>query len=239
MTERWQRRATRRFGFCMGRIAMFFRKKRTPTKRGPVREVAWDDDTVKWISNSERLNVCLTHICKTVSLGYSSSDRFNADPNSSRSTWDVYGMMTYPKFIPTRVSFTGTEEKQFGGFFYDRSDNCNFGGQKISLPMLGIWIFDPDEAKAQLLYSVLRDAIIGGEKYASIRFWKKKGDGLMTATDKEHGWSYESRYAITGMVAWPTVQVRNLPKWALPLDYHDFSLDALPEGSSDLEPALR
>jgi hypothetical protein len=59
--------------------------------------------------------------------------------------------------------------------------------------------------------------------------FEKKGDGLMTPTDKEHGWSYESRYEILGMVAWPTLQAVKLPKWALPTWENGFSLDALPK----------
>ena len=50
---------------------MIFKKRVTgnlPTW-GSVTEVAWDDETVKRIADSERLNVHMIHISKTVSLG--------------------------------------------------------------------------------------------------------------------------------------------------------------------------
>jgi hypothetical protein len=67
---------------------------------------------------------------------------------------------------------------------------------------------------------------------------KEKGIGLMTQLDKEHGFSYESRYPILGLVIWPTLRAASLPKWAVPTDQIDFSLDALPRYRSDLRGQL-
>jgi hypothetical protein len=50
---------------------MIFKKRVTdnlPTW-GSVTEVAWDDETVKRIADSDRLNVHMTHISNTVSIG--------------------------------------------------------------------------------------------------------------------------------------------------------------------------
>ena len=76
-----------------------------------------------------------------------------------------------------------------------------------------------DRAKqhAELLYAALRDAIMKGSKHVNVRFWKNKGEGLMTQTEKERG--YSSQYAILGMVTWPEVHAQKLPKWAIPTDY--------------------
>jgi hypothetical protein len=59
----------------------------------------------------------------------------------------------------------------------------------------------------------------------------------MTQIDKEHGYSYQSRYPILGMVTWPELHAERLPKWAMPTDW-DFSINALPMYSSDLDKQL-
>ena len=97
---------------------------------------------------------------------------------------------------------------------------------------------DRDDQKAELLYRVLRDAIVRGSKHAGIRFFKNKGEGLMTQIDKERGWSYESHYTILGLVTWQELHAQKLPKWALPVGYRDFSLDNLPMSPSDLDGQL-
>jgi hypothetical protein len=145
--------------------------------------------------------------------------------------------MTYPKFIVVKISFTA-DEKLFGWFFYNRSDNETFNGRKINLPLLELSLSDEKDQNALLLNSALRDAIISGQKYAGVRFFKKAGEGLMTPTDKEHGFSYQSRYTILGMVTWQELRAGRLPKWALPTDRKDFSLDDLPESRFDLDKYL-
>jgi hypothetical protein len=215
---------------------MFFRKKRNLTKWGPVSEIAWDDETVKWIAQSEHLNVKITHITKTISLG---SDAGRLPPKEGSTDWEVHGVMTYPKFIPVTITFAH-DENQFGGFFYNRSLKNNFTNeQKIDLPLLEVWLSDKDEQRARLLIGALRDAILSGRKYAGVRFFKKKGEGIMTSIDKEHGWSSDSRYMILGLVAWQELHADRLPKWTLPLDCFDFSLDDLPEHRSDLDNRLK
>jgi hypothetical protein len=101
-----------------------------------------------------------------------------------------------------------------------------------------VWLSDRDQQKAQLLYEVMRDALANGRKYIGVRFFKVEGEGLMTKTDKEHGYSYEGRYAILGMVTWQDQYAANLPKWALPMDYNDFSVKDLPQYSHQLDEQL-
>jgi len=214
---------------------MFFRRKRAKglTTWGPLNEVAWDDKTVEWIAKSERLNVKVTHITKTISLG----DMGNIFPSEDTTDWEVHGIMTYPKFIPVTITFT-KDEGEFGGFSYNRSDTNIFNKRKINLPRLEVWLSDKNEQKALLLNDALRDAISSGRKYAGVRFFKKTGEGLMTQLDKEYGWSQECRYMILGLVTWQELHAGRVPKWTLPTDYNDFSLDDLPEFSSDLDRQL-
>jgi hypothetical protein len=122
---------------------------------------------------------------------------------------------------------------EFGGFSYNRSDNNIFNNRKINLPRLEVWLSDENEQKASLLNNALRDAILSGRKYVGVRFFKQKDEGLMTQMDKEKGYSSESRYRILGAITWQELHVDKLPKWTLPTDYNDFSLDDLPEISSE------
>ena len=210
---------------------MFFKRSSVQLLNwGSVRETAWDDKTVEWIAQSDRLDMRVTHIQKTVSFGQS----IYGGKDSSECS--VHGVMTFPKFIP--VSITFADDERFGAFFYDRRDNHNFNGRKINLPSLGVWLSDPAGQKAELLYAALRDAIMRDCKHVAVRFWKNKGEGLMTQMDKEHGYSYESRYAISGMVTWSELHAKSLPKWAMPTDYRDFSLNSLPQHPSDLDGQL-
>jgi hypothetical protein len=147
-------------------------------------------------------------------------------------------VLTYPKFIVVRISFT-TDKKEFGGFSYNSLDDQTFNGRKIKLPLLEVSLSDENEQKALLLNTALRDAIISGRKYAGVRLFKKPGEGLMAPTDKERGYSYESRYTILGLVTWQELHAGRLPKWAMPTDRNDFSLDDLPQNRSDLDEHLK
>jgi hypothetical protein len=216
---------------------MFFRKKRTKTltKGSPLNEIAWDEETVKWIAQSDHLEVKITHINKTISLGGRNDDRFRSEGSTQ---CEVHGLITFPKFIPVKIGFV-KDEKQFGGFYYDRSHKHDFSDErKINLPVLEVWLSDNDEQKAQLLIGALRDAILSGRKYAGVRLFKKEGEGLMTPTDEERGYSYQSRYSVFGLVTWQELHASRLPKWTLPTDYQDFSLADLPEWRSDLDSKL-
>src|ERR1700738_1899242 len=212
---------------------MFFKRSKVNLNRGPIREIAWDDKTVEWIAQTKQLNVRITHVLKTVSLGQSQADNEYRD----RAEWAVHGVMTSPKFIPVSITFAGNEA-QFGGFGYNRMDNYDFNGRKINLPLLEVWLSDQSGQKAELLYAALRDAIMRGGKYCGVRFWKNKGEGLMREIDKEHGYSYQGGYPILGMVTWPELHAKRLPKWAFPTDNWDFSLNTLPELASDLNKQL-
>jgi hypothetical protein len=157
---------------------------------------------------------------KTVWRGQTAEGSFR-----NKQDWTIHGVMTFPKFIPVYITFS-TDGGRFGGWFYDRMVHQDFdqdlGERKVNLPLLQLWLSDRDEQKAELLYTMLRDAIVSGEKVAAVRFWKEEGEGKMTQLDRERGCSYESRYSILGMVTWPGLQAPGLPKWALPSDLTPF-----------------
>src|SRR5262245_40354236 len=103
---------------------MFFKRRHIQTPK----EIAWDDKTVEWIAQSDQLDVHVTHILKTISLG-----RMQDTLDEDRLEWSVHGVMTFPKFIRVEITFERQsrsripkgEEEQFGGFFYDLRDYLN------------------------------------------------------------------------------------------------------------------
>jgi hypothetical protein len=68
---------------------MFFKRRNIQTPK----EIAWDDKTVEWIAQSDQLDVHVTHILKTISLG-----RMEDTLDEDRLEWSVHGVMTFPKF---------------------------------------------------------------------------------------------------------------------------------------------
>jgi hypothetical protein len=154
---------------------MFFKRQHVQLpKRGSLREIAWDDETVEWIAQSELLDVRVTHILKTVSLGQMQADDVKYRKYRDKSECSVHGVMTFPKFIPVNITFAGDEP--FGTFFFTTQDH-NVNGRKIQLPFLCIWLSDRDGQKAELLYAALRDGIMRGSKHLGVRFLKDKGEG--------------------------------------------------------------
>src|SRR5262249_32301707 len=137
-------------------MGMFFKRPQVQLSNwGTLRQIAWDDKTVEWIAQSGQLDVHVTHILKTVSLGQIRADD---DRYRNRSEWSVHGVMTFPKFIPVSITFEDDKER-FGGFFYNRWNGEVFINRKINLPFLNVWLSDRDGQKAELLYVGLRDAL--------------------------------------------------------------------------------
>ena len=69
---------------------MLFKKRKASSlfeKRGPVSEIAWDDKTIKRIAESESLNVRVTNISKTVSLGQTRAEDEFKNKSEFGDTW--------------------------------------------------------------------------------------------------------------------------------------------------------
>jgi hypothetical protein len=212
---------------------MLFRKKsvkeRLTKNWGSLREVAWDDETVERIAESEVLKVNVTHIQRTTGSGVNRRRIFE-----QRTDWQVHGVMAYPKFVQVRITFT-TDAGEFGGFNYNLEETLD--DPSITLPLLEVWLSDENEQKALILNDALRDAILSGRKSAHVRFFKNRGEGLMTQVDKEKGYPSD-RYAILGMITSQELHAGSLPRWGLPTDHRYFSIYHLPQDSLGIEHKL-
>ena len=88
---------------------------------------------------------------------------------------------------------------------------------------------DPLGSIAEALYQAQKAALTAGRSYSLARFWKREGDGAITADARERGCWYETRYPLLGMYSWAELQAADLPNWALPIWDNQFSLSALPD----------
>jgi hypothetical protein len=77
--------------------------------------------------------------------------------------------------------------------------------------------------------SFLTLLLLSGHKYTRLTIFKKKEDGLFTQKDRQHGYSYESRYPVVGLAICSRYESAKLPKWAVPSHDERFSLDNAPD----------
>ena len=203
---------------------MFFRKKHSTSRSGAIGPVPWDDATCEKLAGLDRLNVMLTSITRTVMSGtYRGKDDIAPQPLS----FEAHGIMTYPKYIVVDFQFSEDRGGLFGGFSYDIFDPLGRQESEPRVPLMHVWLSDPKIAVD--MYEAHRCALMSGRRYSLVRVWKRKGEGLMTTLDKEHGYSYQSRYEVFGVLTWCTLEARNVPEWALPTAHENFSIRNLPE----------
>ena len=198
---------------------MFSRAKKAKDTERPQK---WDNEVCRQIEESERIDIAITNLGRIHSEGKS---------RSRSGHTNGYGIISYPNFFPVQLHFDESEEAD-GTFFYDLlqlTDSKAIPFLEVVLPV----------SNFQILWKCHLAAILSGGKTSQLRLWKVKGEGRMTEMDLLKGYSYESRYRITGLVAWEELLAKTLPHWALPLDHVDFSLANLPEHWSIIDDLLR
>jgi hypothetical protein len=208
---------------------LFGRRKEAGDRLHRLFSVPWDEKTVAWFVETTRLDVKITSITKTTMFGSGARDTLE---------YEVLGIMTWPKFIAVGIAFEDSNESRtdlFGGFCYNRSDNHDVAGRNVNLPLLDVWLSNWNNETSKAIVEGHRDALLLGRRHSSVRLFKNKGDGVMTDKDREHGWSYESRYSVIGVVTWNVLQSERLPRWALPPGETGFSLEGLPENPRDIK----
>ncbi len=207
---------------------MFFKKAEKKPFKFPrlMGEVPWDDKTTQWLADQDRFDVKIVNCIRTKTTGHWRPDQ---EMRNSLS-YDAEGHMRAPKFILASIGWEEDRE-HFGGFKYN-SMEVDVRGKILNVPLLEMWV---TQEGMKEIHDAHRDALLCGRRHSNVRFWKKKSDGLMTALDKEHGHSYESNWPVFGIITWSELMSTKLPKWAVPLGHHNFSLDTLPEYLSDLE----
>lgn len=202
---------------------MFFKKKSAMPQ--PAQEEAWDERTVGLIAESDSINVTITSITKRFGFGSSRPGSFSENQGGI----EISGILTYPKFVLVNVALYD-DEGEFGCFSYNRF-NALGDDRSQGLPMLEIALNDPKGRMGEAMLASHQAALRSGGVHSLARFWKREGDGRMSDVDREKGWSYEGRYALTGMYSWAVEESKKLPAWAVPYASERFSIEKLPSGS--------
>jgi hypothetical protein len=205
---------------------MFFRKKIAAPAAPAVPvapAVAWDDNTTAHFAKTDRFDVEITSVGKRCGFGQTRPGEPMREPDS----YDVSGVITFPKLVLVTLSFGG-RDSEFGGWFYHLYSSGR--KSKQSVPFLDMWITDSEGGIRRALYESHKAALLCGRRHSLARFWKRKGDGVMTEKDREHGYSYESRsrYPLIGLYTWAELESKYLPDWAVPYGTDRFSLENLP-----------
>jgi hypothetical protein len=203
---------------------MFFKKKSHRDVNRKTPEFAWDEKSLAHFTKTTRFDVQITSVNKRSGFGGMRKGEFMLD--RSPIEYDVSGVITFPKLIAVTVNFERAAET-FGTWFYNIYNDAN-APTGTGVACLGLYVGDDNGKIREALYEALKTALLSGRRYTVARFWKREGDGAMTAKDREHGYSYESRYPLFGMYCWSEVEASTLPSWAVPYGADRFSLENLP-----------
>jgi hypothetical protein len=201
---------------------MFFKKKTDPGVHRKAPEVAWDEKSLAHFTKATRIDMKITSITKRSGFGGMREGEFMRDPIG----YEVSGIITFPKLILVTVNFERSSET-FGTWFYNIYNDAS-APTGTGIAFLELYVGDDNGEIREALYEALKTALLSGRRYTPARFWKRAGDGAMTAKDREHGYSYESRFPLLGMTCWSEVETTTLPNWAVPYATDRFSLEKLP-----------
>jgi len=104
-----------------------------------------------------------------------------------------------------------------------------FGNERDGyIGRLHFTFLDQDHAVRTALRQAHAASLASGMGATSLSILKEAGIGDFTAADREHGYSYESRYPFCGMRVTERHQSRHLKKWAVPYLDEDFSKEQAP-----------
>jgi hypothetical protein len=199
---------------------MFFKRKAKDVARQTL-EPPWDEKTMDHFTKSERFNVQITSVTKVSGFG-----SMPHGPIREPVGFEVSGIITWPKLILVEVTFDqrSSDELEFGFWFY----NLLGKPESPQLPCLELCLADPERRIREALFETHKDALISRRQFSMARFWKRQGDGVMTAKDREDGYSSESRYPLLGVYTWSEWEASTLPNWAVPYSSNRFSVENLP-----------
>jgi hypothetical protein len=199
---------------------MFFKKVSADKPWG----VPWDDKTLGHIIECFSFDVQITSALKRLAFG----STYGSHPVSDPKQFEISGVITFPKFIPVVLNFDQeSAEFPFGFWFYHNcTQNSDHGD--IEIPLLELCLADQDQKIREALFEAHKAAIWSGERYSFARFFKRRGDGVMSPKEREQNWSSESNYPLIGATSYAELQSHRLPSWAYPCSDNRFSIKNMP-----------
>jgi hypothetical protein len=203
-----------------------FRKKndKKPLKY-PTATSFWDQGKVESIAKGTWFEVNLTSFIDSRGFGRSSSY------NPLEDEQEAHGFADWPASL---VAITFSDEPirehappkppTIGMWMYELWGNEKEG----YLGRLLFTFFDQDRSIRTTLKQAHAASLVSGWSTTSLVIRKEEGVGDFTAKDREHGYSYESRFPFCGLSVEERYQSLRLKKWAVPYLDEDFSGDDAP-----------
>lgn len=168
---------------------MLFKRKRVPA-------VAWDEKTSEHFAKRDRFDVSITSVTKTFGFGTMIFEPIR---------YEVRGIITDDVPVVLEVSKKFREEEEIGGWLFEALTTSDWW----RIPSLHMWVNDPQHEIAEALYEAHKAAIACGRRTSKARFWKRPGDGVMTALEIKQG--YSATYPLLRCITWSLYQSQTLP----------------------------
>ena len=205
---------------------MFFKKKddNKPLKY-PTAASFWDQEKVATIAKATAININLTSFVAERSVG---QHCYVPLENSQ----EAHGLTDWPGSSLIIITFADQpiethappNPPTIGKWMYEVLGNKHKG----YLGRLLFTFFDQDRSIRTSLKQAHAASLLSGAGTTSLTIFKEEDVGEFSAKDREHGYSYESRFPFCGMSVRERHQSRHLKKWAVPYFDDDYSKDDAP-----------
>lgn len=205
---------------------MFFSKKPdTKPLRYPSAASFWDEAKIRTIAASTTVHIKLTSFIDEKCAGRLPSY------TALEPSQEAHGFTEWPHSL-VMITFHDAPMKEhptpkpptIGMWMYEVFGNKDEG----YLGRLLFTFFDQDRVLRTTLKQAHSASLASGVGTTSLTVFKEQGVGEFSHKDREHGYSYESRFPFCGMSVREKFQSRHLKKWAVPYFDEDFSKEGAP-----------
>jgi hypothetical protein len=223
LTAFWQRRVT--LHQHLRGVSMFKKKTDAKLLKYPTITSFWDQKKVETIATHQRIEINLTSFIDEKRAGRL------ADYAALESSQEAHGFTDWPRSLVT-ITFDDAPVKEhpppkpptIGMWKYEvfGTDREGYVGRLL------FTFFDQDHSVRLALRQAHAASLSSGLVTTRLLIFKEDGVGAFSTKDREHGYSYESRYPFCGFGVTERYQSLRLQKWAVPYLDEDFSKEDAP-----------
>ena len=208
---------------------MFFKKKddNKPLKYSTAASF-WDQAKVATIAKARVIQINLTSFRAERGFGRSASYMLVEDSQEAHGVtdrWEFPAALVMITFADQPVEeHEPPKPPTIGRWMYEV-----FGTEREGyVGRLLFTFFDQDGAIRTALKQAHAASLASDMPMTSLGIMKEPGVGEFSVKDRQHGWSYDSRFAFCGLQVTERYQSRHLKKWAVPYFDEDYSKDDAP-----------
>lgn len=178
-----------------------------PACEGPKGD-PWDEATLTWLANSDRLDFQVTHIEQRTSRGRGWTVRRSTPPFEAQASGYVPAA---PQHVRLEVQF-GTEGQSFGTGVLTWMSEERYRAGRVNIPILTLYLNDEDGGILAAMRDALAASICAGELTAHCRIFNEFADGWTDRSDEY----YRLSFAVTDIMVWTFMKSPRLAEWAAP-----------------------